>query len=302
MRTKEIKIGVFVVSVLVISFFVINYLRGKDIFGKEAEFCAEYDNVEGLVVSAPVYVKGYKAGKVTEVRYMPQSERFKVTCSVDKDFRVPEDSRMTIYAVDIMGGKGIRIDLGTSDVTATDGATLSSSFEAGLLDGLAGSLQPLLAKLTNTLDSLGTTVSSVNALLSESNRTLIGKTMTHLERTLADISSIAAGINGKSSELNLFIDNLAHLSSKLGNVADKADTLVSGVSSVVDTIDEADIAEVLASFKSLLEKMNDPDGTIGKFLVDGSVYNSLDELLTDVDSLVKKIQENPKKYIKISVF
>jgi phospholipid/cholesterol/gamma-HCH transport system substrate-binding protein len=58
----------------------------------------------------------------------------------------------------------------------------------------------------------------------------------------------------------------------------------------------------LCHLKDLLEKINDPDGTIGKLLVDGSVYDSVDELLTDVDILVKKIQENPKKYLKISVF
>ena len=32
--SKELKIGVFVVAVLVMSFFVINYLRGEDIFNK----------------------------------------------------------------------------------------------------------------------------------------------------------------------------------------------------------------------------------------------------------------------------
>ena len=52
----------------------------------------------------------------------------------------------------------------------------------------------------------------------------------------------------------------------------------------------------------LLENINDPDGTVGKLLNDGSVYNSVDSLLNDVDALVKKIQENPKKYIKISIF
>ena len=32
---KELKIGIFVISVLVVSFFVINYLRGEDIFNRE---------------------------------------------------------------------------------------------------------------------------------------------------------------------------------------------------------------------------------------------------------------------------
>ena len=54
--SKELKIGVFVVTVLVASFFLINYLRGEDIFNNEIELVSRYDNVEGLVASAPVYI------------------------------------------------------------------------------------------------------------------------------------------------------------------------------------------------------------------------------------------------------
>ena len=68
------------------------------------------------------------------------------------------------------------------------------------------------------------------------------------------------------------------------------------------TINSSDIDGVVASLNELLENINDPDGTVGKLLNDGSVYNSVDSLLNDVDALVKKIQENPKKYIKISIF
>ena len=66
-HSKELKIGIFVVTVLVVSFFLINYLRGEDIFNREIELVSRYDNIEGLVASAPVYIKGYKAGKVAEV-------------------------------------------------------------------------------------------------------------------------------------------------------------------------------------------------------------------------------------------
>lgn len=300
--TKELKIGTFVVVVLTVSFFVINYLRGEDIFNREIELTSRYDNVEGLAASAPVFIKGYKAGKVTDVIYEPETDDFKVVCSVKKEFRIPEDSRMTIYSVDIMGGKGIKIDLGASESLVADGAFLSPSFEAGLLDGLGAGLEPLLAKVGNTLDSLSVTVSGVNRILSEQNSGSISRTLAHLERTMADVSGIASLIDGKSAELDAFVNNLASLSGKLGNIAEKVDTTMSGVSSVVSSIDESDIKGVIASFKSLLENVNDPDGTIGKLLVDGSVYDSIDGLLNDVDSLVRKIEENPKKYIRISVF
>lgn len=300
--SKEFKIGVFVVVVMTASFFVINYLRGKDIFNKEIEIVSLYDNVEGLVESAPVYIKGYKAGKVTEVSYNPVDEKFKVVCSVLKDFRIPADSRMTIYAVDIMGGKGVKIDLGKSSEPVLDGAMLAPSFEAGLMDGLAAGLEPLMAKVGNTLDSLSVTVAGINSMLSESNRASLEKTVAHLERTMGSVNGIAKTIEGKSSDIAAFIGNLEVLSAKLGAMVGKADTLVGEASDLMVTLNESDIKGVVASFQSLLENINDPDGTVGKLLVDGSVYDSVDELLNDVDTLVKKIQENPKKYIKISVF
>lgn len=297
--SKELKIGVFVVTVLVASFFLINYLRGKDIFNKEIEISARYQELDGLVSSAPVFIKGFKAGKVVSVSYDTDSDDFLVTCSVLKDFRIPEDSKMTIYGVDIMGGKGIRIDLGTSSVMVEDGGDLTPAYEPALLDGLASGVAPLMAKVGNTLDSLNVTVSAVNRLLADEN---ISRTMAHIERTMSDVRSIASSIEGKSDELNVFIDNLASISTKFNSITDKADTLASDISSLVSAVSEEDVRSLVTSFRELLENINDPDGTIGKLLTEDSVYKSVDQLLNDVDSLVRQIQENPKKYIKISVF
>ena len=300
--SKEFKIGVFVIVVLTVSFFVINYLRGKDIFDKEIQIVSEYKNVEGLVESAPVFIKGYKAGRVTNVVYIPEEEVFEVTCAVKKEFRIPSDSKMTIYSVDIMGGKGVKIDLGASGESVEDGGYLAPAFEAGLLDGLASGLEPLMAKVNNTIDSLTVTVAGINAVLSDENTSSLTRTIAHLERTMANVNAIAASVNGKSEEIALFIDNLESLSDKLGSVIESADTLVSGANEALATLNESDIEGLVLSFKSVLDNINDPDGSIGKLLVDGSVYDSVEELLTDIDILVKQIQENPKKYLNIYVF
>lgn len=299
---KELKIGVFVVVVLVASFFVINYLRGKDIFNREIEIVSYFDDVEGLAESAPVYIKGYKAGKVTTVEYQSGKGSFMVVCSVMKEFEIPADSKMTIYATDIMGSKGVRIDLGTAEDMIASGEVLEPAFEAGLLDGLASQITPLLAKVNTTLDSLTVTVSGVNALLSEANQARISNTLAHLERTMKDVSAIAATVEGRSEDLNAFITDLTSLSARLGSIAEKVDGTVQGVNEVVGEINEADIKGVVESFHTLLKNINDPDGSVGKLLVDGSVYDSLDALLTDIDSLVRKIEENPRKYMKLSVF
>lgn len=300
--SKELKIGSFAVMVFVLSFFVINFLRGEDIFNREIELTASYDNVEGLVPSAPVYIKGYKAGKVVEVEYDKEQQIFDVVCSIKKEFMIPVDSRMTIYSVDIMGGKGVKIDLGSSAEYVEDGDRLEPAFEAGLMDGLSAGIGPLIDKVGNTLDSLCVTVAGINSILDDANKSRISSTLKHLDATMADVRAIASEVNGKSDELNLFIDNLAALSEKLAPVMEQVDSTMTSVTSVVNKIDRSDIEGVIESFNSLLKKIDDPEGTVGKLLVDGSVYNSLDSLLSDIDSLVRKIEENPKKYIRISVF
>lgn len=300
--SKELKIGIFAVTVLVASFFLINYLRGKDIFNREMELTSRFENVQGLVASAPVHIKGYKAGKVTEVIYEPETEDFKVTCAISRDFRIPEDSKMTIYSVDIMGGKGVKIDLGTSQTAAEDGNMLNPQFETGLMDGLAESITPLMTKVNTLLDSLNVTVSGVNRVLADENQEKLTGILAHLEDTMSDLNRLSAAVGGKSAEIEEVIDNVANLSTKFGNIADQVDTTLAGVNDFVDTINASDVESLVVSVKNLLENINDPDGTVGRLLSDDSVYNSVDSLISDIDGLVKKIQENPKKYIRISVF
>ena len=209
---------------------------------------------------------------------------------------------MTIYSVDIMGGKGIRIDLGSSTACVEDGGILTPAFEAGLMDALGSSISPLLEKVMVTMDSLSVTVAGVNKLLGDANQASISMTLSHLERTMSSLNNVAGSIDGKSAELEAFIGNMASFSGQLGSLASKADGLMDSVSSAAAQISSSDLEGVIKSFRELLVNMNDPDGTIGKLFVDNSVYDSVDELLSDVDTLVRKIQENPKKYIRLSVF
>lgn len=300
--SKEVKIGTFAVTILVVSFFLINYLRGEDIFNREIEISSRFESVEGLVASAPVFIKGYKAGKVSEVVYDTQNEDFEVVCSIAKDFRIPADSRMTIFSTDIMGGKGIRIDLGTSSEYVDEGDVLVPDFEKGLMDGLAEGIMPLLEKVNNTIDTLNVTVSGINSFLSAENVATLSSTLKHIDATMANLRGISSSVNGKSKEIETLMDNLASISGKFTDTADKLDSTIAGVGTIVQSVNEADIVGLVDSFRLLLENINDPDGSIGKLLTDDSVYNSVDELLSDVDQLIRKIQENPKKYIRISVF
>lgn len=300
--SKEFRIGFFAIVVGTVAFFLLNYLRGNDIFNREQEYIGYFDNIETLTVSAPVMIKGYKAGQVTDIEYQTEEGNFKVCCSVSRDFRVPVDSRLVLFSTSIMGGKGIEVQMGTSDQIAEEDTVLETGSVADLLTSLGNNIGPVMENLASVMDSLRITVAGVNRLLCEENRKTVERTLASLDRTVASASALMASLNGKSAELESFIDNLKAVSDKLAPMMDKADAAVGNLNTITAQLSEAEIKALVESANSLLDKVQDSDGTLGRLMKDGSVYDSVEELVGDLDKLIKAIQENPKKYIKISVF
>lgn len=300
--SKELKIGIFVVLVLVMSFLVINFLRQKDLFNRDLDVKARFANIQGLSVSAPVSVKGYKAGAVSDITYDAGTGSFTVTCSVKKFFNLPEDTRMVIYSSDIMGSKGVELVPGSSDVLLEDGAEISGETRADLLESLKGDIVPLVGKVSAAVDSLNLTAGKINRVLSDENLAGVASAIRHLDKTMANVEHISSVVDGRSEEIDALLANLGSISASLTSAVEKADSAMTDIGGVAATLNGSDIGGLVSSFRALLSSLQDPDGTIGKLVTDGKAYDSFESLLSDIDALVKKIEENPKKYIRISVF
>ena len=66
---KEILIAVCVLSALAILVFGIDFLKGVNVFKATNYYYATYTDVQGLAVSAPVTLSGYKVGQVRDITY-----------------------------------------------------------------------------------------------------------------------------------------------------------------------------------------------------------------------------------------
>jgi phospholipid/cholesterol/gamma-HCH transport system substrate-binding protein len=65
-------------------------------------------------------------------------------------------------------------------------------------------------------------------------------------------------------------------------------------------IDRAD--QSVKAFEEIAAKVNRGEGTAGKLITEKEMYERMEQMLVDVDLLVKDIKENPKKYVKFSLF
>ena len=83
---------------------------------------------------------------------------------------------------------------------------------------------------------------------------------------------------------------------------EKADSAMTGIDAFANQLRRSEIDSLVFSVRNLSESIQKPEGTVGKLLNDGNVYESVDSLVNQLNDLVQKIKENPKKYMKISVF
>lgn len=299
---KEIKTGLFAVIVLAATLFVVEYLRGKDIFSKTDTYYIIYPTVDGVDISTAVTLGGYQAGRVSDMRYNGQTMDYTVTVSVSREFPIPEDSRMDVYSSDIMGTRKIRIVPGTSRTTASSGDTLRGSIETDMISSLAQSITPVTARLDTLVAGLNRTVTSVNAILDEDNRNSISKVIDNLTAMSEDLAATASAIRGKNPDIEQIITNLNTITASLDSAAAAAVNTVVNAEAVTATLRDARLGETIDSIRTLAIKLQDPSGSIGKLITTDSLHNSLNRLANDLDSLVRGIEADPKKYIKISVF
>ena len=295
-------IGLFVLLTLIAAFAVINFLRGEDIFNRSNTYMAVYDQVDGLTVTGPVYLRGYKVGMVEDIVYNGETGKFEVELKVKSQFAIPANSTAEVYSADIMGARAIRINMGDSPKILESGDTLSASIQQDMISTVLGQIEPLKEQAAELMANMNKTLDNVNQLMDSTTRGEIQSSLKHLNRTLANASSLSRTLDNISPELVEIVKNLEVLSKGLGESAGEITGSLENISAITSQLSKAELDKTIASLKSLSDKLQDPNGSIGKLLVTDSLHNAVNTLVEDVDRLVKRITEEPKKYIKVSVF
>ncbi len=299
---KEVKLGVLACIIIGATFLAVDFLKGKDLFTNDIKLNTSYSTVEGLSVSTPVTIQGYKVGNITELSYSPKDRLYYITFSVLSEFDIPNDSYIEVYSSDILGSKSIRIILGNSQEFLASGDFIKGDIAPDLIGKLTSELSSTKYQVDTLLTNLNRTVNSINGILNKENSENIASVMEDLEKTMSDITAIASTIKDKTPQIESLIDNFESVSSALAASSESINNTIANAEQITQAITEAQITESINSLKELLDSLQNESGTIGKLLTSDSLYNSITSLSSHLDSLVTKIQKDPKKYIKVSIF
>lgn len=305
---NETKVGVlaaFAIALLIIGY---NFLKGNSIFSNETVLYAVYSRVDGLGVSKPVLVNGFQIGRVDQLTLQPNGQ-IVATLKIKGQYDIPDNTIARLESTDLLGGKAIVMDLGTSRNYAIDGDTLNSNVEKGLMEAV----QPVQKKAELIITKMDSILTSVNSILNPNFQKNVDKSFTSIASTLESLEAtskkVDALVGSESTKLSNILANVEQITQNFKNNGAKIDAILANLNTVTDqvaalnfkqTIDNANKA--VGDIQLMINDIKSGKGTLGKFVNDEQMYNNLNNAAKNLDNLMIDLKANPKRYVHFSVF
>lgn len=137
----EFWVGLFVLTGLAALAFLSFRVAGGTPFGSSSQsytVYAEFTDIGGLKVKAPVKVSGVLVGRVSDIRLDSQSYRAKVALELDKQYTFSSDVSAQILTSGLLGEQYIGLMQGGDSENLADGDTIGLTSSALVLENLIG--------------------------------------------------------------------------------------------------------------------------------------------------------------------
>lgn len=288
--TKEVKIGIAGLAALCILIYGINYLKGIHLFKPSSYFYVQFQNVNGLTKSSPVFADGFRVGIVRDLIYdYTQPGKVIAEIDVDPELRIPKGSSAELTS-DMLGGIKMTLLLANNPRERHEvGDTLPGKLNNGVMEK-AAAMVPQVEKMLPKLDSI---LSSLNTLLADPA----------LPATLHNAEQLTGSMAVTSRKLEQLMSNdIPQLTSKLNTIGDNFATISSNMKDVDFAAAMQKVDATLANVKSLTDKLGSTDNTVGLLLNDPSFYQNLNATAANAATLLEDLKAHPKRYVHFSIF
>jgi phospholipid/cholesterol/gamma-HCH transport system substrate-binding protein len=333
--SKEVKIGLLAIIATALLIWGYKFLLGTNILERSNTFYVEYDHVDNLQVSSPVFVHGFEVGTVKNVYIKPEDlSKVVVVLDVDRKIKLPPGTVAELRNAGMMGGKIINLNYsGNCDSdclksgSSMPGKTLGfiqSLVQPSEIDlymetikmGIGGIIDTLKDNINNnseegigkTIADLGIAVANLknmtiqmNHLFANSSNQIVG-VLENLESVTNNIEENNAQIAGLLENTNAITSQLA--SARLDSTVLKANRALGSTQEAITSLDET-LQKADATFKELqilLSQINSGKGTVGSLMKDQELYDNLTRATKNLDFLLQDVRLHPKRYINVSVF
>lgn len=289
--SKEATIGVVSIISLVLLYIGVNYLKGINLFRPANHYYVACSNVKDVTISSPVFVEGFKVGLVRSISYdYSTTGKILVEISLEESMRINKGSYISLEKTLLSGGE-LHIHLNKYvDEYLKSGDTIEGRSPEDMMASVQEKMLPQIIDLLPKLDSI---LYSLQILVSHP---ALSQSLDHIEKTTASLEISSRRLNQLlgndvpviASNLKTTTDNFAALSEEMKNL-----NLKGSIQSLNLTID---------NLGQTTMKLNAKDNSLGLLLNDTLLYNNLNETVVNASNLLIDLKQNPKRYVRFSLF
>lgn len=294
-RVAAIQVGIAGLLAIVLLFAGIAWLKEYRVGKRKTNLRAQFEEVGSLSEGDPVLVRGVRKGAVTAIQLLDQGVR--VEFEIDKSVIIHPDAQLRVANIGVMGEKFLSLETGSAPGRFDPRQPIPGRFQSGVPEVIAGTgdlvieTTELASRLNVFLDALDpATVQRASRNMEKATTSLsqtLDQNRADLRATIVDFREAARDLRKIASEnseqVTTSVRDFGTASQKLSALSDQLSTTAASLDRVVTRIDQS-------------------QGSVGKAISDSTLYIELRETLHNTNQLVKDIQKNPKKYLKLSVF
>jgi len=291
--SKEVIIGLVTLISLFILYSGINYLRGINILKPTNHYYVLMPNVTELQPSSPIYIDGFKVGIVNAIdfefnNYTP--ERLVVQISLDKNVKIQAGSYVELKS-GLTTGAYLNLVLNKYVSSFCQiGDTIEGVSNPGLMDKMSEDILPQVENILPRLDSILIGIQTIV------NHPSLSQSLVNIEATTASLQRSSNQLNALlAKDIPVIVENLKLVSSDFTSVSSELKGL--DINETLSSVDKA-----IKNIDQMTMQLNNTDNSLGLLLNDQSLYNNLDSTAKNAADLLKDIKEQPKRYVRFSIF
>lgn len=279
-------IGIFVVAACAIVIFLLMFLHPS--VGDQGRLLrVRFADIDKISIGTRVNFAGKPVGEVIEIRELPdiETERkaingsiyvYELTLRVDSSINVFNTDDIASRTSGLLGEKSVAITPGE----AKPGETIHLVNDEVIYATETGSVEETLKQLKTLADKLGTGMDSINEALA---------TM-HQEKFWDNLSGTAKNINDITKALNK-PDLLSQSITNVHKITTNANKFTEDLNKSWPKVDKSldNITDATADARSITNRINKGEGTVGKIIVSDDLYLRLTSLLSKADTTMNDV-------------
>lgn len=298
--SNELKVGLTILAAIVLGFIGYRLMSDLPVFRQSKVLHSTFERADGLSPGNYIYINGVKVGSIKKME-LAGSDSVSVTLSFELGVDIPENSVAYLESSGLLDEKAIVIKRGDSDKMLDYGETIEGEYRGGMMETFKDEGEQLSEDVSESFEKLNSFLAQLNEVMDEESEERIDSVFKNINYSSDQIATM---LNNKRAEMESTITHaqrfFANLDTVSANNKSQIDSVVVGMDQTLTELEmlSKDLNKTNSELHAILSKINNGEGSLGKMVNDPALYDNLESLTGEMDSLIKNINDNPQKYLK----